>query len=256
MPASGPLSRCVLRRPQSHPYVCIWVLPASLHHLVLATQKLDGITGRGTSRGARYARQRMAAGDRWIDLLDPTLEELTARVPTTVHSSALEQLLKPAQHADEPRPKLESHGNYVFGVFLVAVALKEEDEVYYQEVDLVMTREAVVTVRKTPDGGKEPYDPEPAKAGCRARGCRQPDRVRGRGGVHARGRAQLRRRVRQAPPRGRGLGAFQGPRRRRPRLPPGEGRERPERRDEEADRDRLDPPAADADRRAVRPELR
>jgi magnesium transporter len=109
----------------------------------------------------------MAAGDRWIDLLDPTLEELTARVPTTVHPSALEQLLAPSEHADEPRPKLESHGNYVFGVFLVAVALKENDEVYYQEVDLVMTREVLVTVRKTPEGGKQPYDPEPAKAACR-----------------------------------------------------------------------------------------
>jgi magnesium transporter len=109
----------------------------------------------------------MAAGDRWIDLLDPTLEELTARVPTTVHSSALDQLLAPAQHADEPRPKLESHGNYVFGVLLVAVAVKGQDEVYYQEVDIVMTRDVLVTVRKTPEMGKEPYDTEPAKAACR-----------------------------------------------------------------------------------------
>jgi magnesium transporter len=109
----------------------------------------------------------MAAGDRWIDLLDPTLEELTARVPTTVHSSALEQLLAPAQHADEPRPKLESHGNYVFGVFLVAVAVEDQDDVYYQEVDVVMTREVLITVRKTPEGGKPPYDTAPAKEACR-----------------------------------------------------------------------------------------
>ena len=109
----------------------------------------------------------MAAGDRWIDLLDPTPEELSARVPTTIHSSAIEQLLAPAEHADEPRPKLESHGNYVFGVFLVAVALPELDEVYYQEVDLVLTRDVLVTVRKTPGGGQPPYDAEPAKAACR-----------------------------------------------------------------------------------------
>jgi magnesium transporter len=109
----------------------------------------------------------MAAGNRWIDLLDPTLDELKANVPPNVHSSALEQLLAPAQHDDEPRPKLETHGNYVFGVFLVAVAIKDEDDVYYQEVDLVMTREVLVTVRKTPEGNRQPYDTEPAKAACR-----------------------------------------------------------------------------------------
>jgi magnesium transporter len=109
----------------------------------------------------------MGAGDRWIDLLDPTLDELTARVSTSVHSSALEQLLAPTEHADEPRPKLESHGEYVFGVFLVAVAVPEREEIYYQEVDLVMTRDLLVTVRKTPEGGRPPYDPEPAKAACR-----------------------------------------------------------------------------------------
>jgi magnesium transporter len=109
----------------------------------------------------------MAAGDRWIDLLDPTLEELKASVPSTVHSSAIEQLVAPAEHADEPRPKLESHGEYVFGVFLVAVAVADEDEVYYQEVDIVMTREVLVTVRKTPQDGREPYDTGPAREACR-----------------------------------------------------------------------------------------
>ncbi len=109
----------------------------------------------------------MAAGDRWIDLLDPSLEELAAHVPASVHSSALEQLLAPAQHADEPRPKLESHGQYVFGVLLVAVAVPESDDVYYQEVDLVMARDLLVTVRKTPEGKRPPYDSGPARAACR-----------------------------------------------------------------------------------------
>ena len=109
----------------------------------------------------------MAAGDRWIDLLDPTLDELTAAVPSHVHASALEQLLAPAEHADDPRPKLESHGQYVFGILLVAVAIAENDEVYYQEVDIIMTRDVLVTVRKTPPGGRPPYDTEPAQAACR-----------------------------------------------------------------------------------------
>ena len=59
---------------------------------------------------------------------------------------------------DEPRPTLVGHGDYVFGVFLVAVAVPDEDSVYYQEIDLVLTRSCILTVRKTPDG-REPFDP-------------------------------------------------------------------------------------------------
>jgi magnesium transporter len=109
----------------------------------------------------------MSAGDRWIDLLDPSPAELAGRLPAEVHDRAVEQLLAPAQHADEPRPKLESHGDYVFGVFLVPVAVPAENAVFYQEVDLVMTRDRLVTVRKTPEGGRPPWDPGPAREACR-----------------------------------------------------------------------------------------
>jgi magnesium transporter len=109
----------------------------------------------------------MAAGDRWIDLLDPSREELEARLPAEIHDRALEQLLAPVQHADDPRPKLESHGDYVFGVLLIPVVVKEEDLVYYQEVDLVMTRDVLVTIRKSPDGGRAPWEPHEAQAACR-----------------------------------------------------------------------------------------
>jgi magnesium transporter len=105
-------------------------------------------------------------GEKWIDLLDPTLQELERHIPASVHDRALERLCAPAQHADEPRPKLESHGDYVFGVFLIAVIVRDEDLVYYQEIDLVMTRERVVTIRKTPEG-RAPYDPDEAMASCR-----------------------------------------------------------------------------------------
>jgi len=107
----------------------------------------------------------MAAGARWTDLLDPSPEELQAELPAAVHERALEQLLAPAQHDDEPRPKLEPHGDYVFGVLLVPTLA--EDEVFYQEIDLVITRDQIVTVRKTPEGGRPPWDPEPARASCR-----------------------------------------------------------------------------------------
>jgi magnesium transporter len=109
----------------------------------------------------------MAAGHRWIDLLDPSVETLKQQLPAVVHDRALEQLLAPAQHEDEPRPKLEAHGNYVFGVLLVPVLLTEEDVLVYQEVDLVITRDVLVTVRKTPEGGKPPWNPESARASCR-----------------------------------------------------------------------------------------
>jgi magnesium transporter len=104
---------------------------------------------------------------RWIDLLDPTAEELAAKLPREVHDRAIDQLLAPAQHEDEPRPKLESHGDYVFGIFLAPVVVAEEDVVFYQEIDLVLTRDVLVTVRKTPADGRPPWDPAPAQEACR-----------------------------------------------------------------------------------------
>jgi len=104
----------------------------------------------------------------WIDLLDPTREELDAKLPGDVHDRALEQLLKPAQHQDDPRPKLEAQGDYVFGIFLIPVVVRDEDLVYYQEVDIVMTREVLVTIRKTPSDGRPPWQPAAAQEACRA----------------------------------------------------------------------------------------
>jgi magnesium transporter len=109
----------------------------------------------------------MAAGARWIDLLDPSPDELKGRLPAAVHERALEQLLAPARHDDEPRPKLEPHGDYVFGVLLVPVLVAGEDEVFYQEIDLVVTRDVIVTVRKSPELGRSPWDPAKARTACR-----------------------------------------------------------------------------------------
>ena len=109
----------------------------------------------------------MAPGARWIDLLDPSPDELKAKLPAPVHERALEQLLAPAEHDDEPRPKLEPHGDYVFGVLLVPVLAPAQEEVFYQEVDLVVTRDVIVTVRKAPEGSRPPWDPAQAQASCR-----------------------------------------------------------------------------------------
>jgi magnesium transporter len=94
----------------------------------------------------------------WIDLLDPTPEELRAKAPQQLEETALEQLLAPPEHADDPRPTLQGHGDYVFGVLLVAVAVPDDDSVYYQEIDLVITHDTLLTVRKTPAEGKPACD--------------------------------------------------------------------------------------------------
>jgi magnesium transporter len=98
------------------------------------------------------------ADARWIDLLDPSKEELEQAMPHALHERALSRLVAPSIPEDEPRPTLEGHEGYVFGVFLVAVAVPDEDRIYYQEVDLVATNDLVVTVRKTPADGS-PFDP-------------------------------------------------------------------------------------------------
>jgi magnesium transporter len=101
----------------------------------------------------------------WVDLLDPNREELEKHLPKKLHESAIEQLLTPAEHDDEPRPTLHAHGDYVFGVFLVAVAVADEDRVFYQEIDIVLTADFLLTVRKTPPG-EEPYDIDRVRAIC------------------------------------------------------------------------------------------
>jgi len=94
----------------------------------------------------------------WIDLLDPTPEELRAKAPKRLEETALERLLAPPEHADDPRPTLQGHGDYVFGVLLIAVAVPEDDSVYYQEIDLVITHDTLLTVRKTPAAGRPACD--------------------------------------------------------------------------------------------------
>jgi Mg2+ and Co2+ transporter CorA len=96
-------------------------------------------------------------GARWLDLVDPTREELLATLPIQVDPEVVEALSARPGDGREPRPLLESHGAYVFGVLVAIHPLPHEDRASYQEVDLVATPGVVVTVRKTPGGG-EPFD--------------------------------------------------------------------------------------------------
>src|SRR5712691_8608511 len=105
----------------------------------------------------------------WIDLVDPDDSDLRKQMPKRLHARALDQLLEPARHEDEPRPTIEGHGDYVFGVFLVAVAVRDEDRIFYQEVDLVLTHDLVLTVRKTPPG-EAPFDTTAVHEACERAG--------------------------------------------------------------------------------------
>jgi magnesium transporter len=102
----------------------------------------------------------------WIDLVDPTPAALKEALPERVHATAMAALLAPHEHNDEPRPRIESHGDYVLGILLLPIEVANEDRLYYQEIDFVATHEVLLTVSKTPPG-EQPFDPAPAKEACR-----------------------------------------------------------------------------------------
>jgi magnesium transporter len=107
------------------------------------------------------------AGTAWIDLLDPSADDLRRHVKPDLRPEALEQLLQPAEvDGGDVRPRIATHGAYIFGVLLVAVAAKE-NRIFYQEVDFVLTQDRIVTVRKTPPG-HNPFDPAPIRDVCEA----------------------------------------------------------------------------------------
>ncbi len=111
----------------------------------------------------------MSVPARWIDLLDPSRAEVLAETPVRLHSRAIDRLVA-EDHADQdPRPTFEPHGDYVFGVLLAPVAIPDDDRVFYQEIDLVLTPEVTVTVRKTPPG-EQPFDLSALEQACDAHG--------------------------------------------------------------------------------------
>lgn len=104
---------------------------------------------------------------KWIDLLDPDEAELRKHAPF-LEAPALAELLRPGDPGGTTRPTLQGHGRYVFGILLLAVLDAERDLMYYQEIDLVLTRDSILTVRKTP-AGEEAYDPSEAREVCEAK---------------------------------------------------------------------------------------
>ena len=95
-----------------------------------------------------------------IDLLDPDRAALEQVLPAQIERDVIARLLAPIVLDDEPRPRIASRRTYVFGIFVVPLVISDENRVCFQEVDFILTRDVVVTVRKTlPDGG-QPF------AGC------------------------------------------------------------------------------------------
>ena len=95
---------------------------------------------------------------RWLDLVDPNRDELLSTLPGAVDPEVVEILAERPAEGRAPWPVLESHGAYVFGVLMAARPLPDEDRIAYQEVDLVATPGALVTVRKTSRQGDPPFD--------------------------------------------------------------------------------------------------
>jgi magnesium transporter len=103
----------------------------------------------------------MGDGTSWVDLLDPTAEEIEAAAGVRLDARELAMLVG----TGEPRPRFFGASDHALGAFVVPVAVKDEDRVYYQEVDIVLSRELALTVRRTPTDG-EPFDPTELKETC------------------------------------------------------------------------------------------
>ena len=91
----------------------------------------------------------MSGEPHWIDLCDPDEAALRAALPAGIHETAMARILEAARA--EPRPRLESQGDYVFGV-LAFPAVNGAGVVVFQEVDVIANLEVLITIRKTPVG--------------------------------------------------------------------------------------------------------
>jgi magnesium transporter len=94
---------------------------------------------------------------RWVDLVDPTPDEVLQALPVRVDPEVVEALVSRPDAGRVPRPLLEAHGSYAFGVF-VAMRPGDDGREEAQEIDLVATPQLLVTVRKTSEAGTA-FDP-------------------------------------------------------------------------------------------------
>ena len=93
----------------------------------------------------------------WRDLLDPSRDELVRALSIEIGRNEIETML--VKPVERPRPRLEAHGDYVFGVLVAMAPEREGDVLENREIDFVATADRLVTVRKTPTDGT-PWHPE------------------------------------------------------------------------------------------------
>jgi magnesium transporter len=89
---------------------------------------------------------------RWIDLVDPSTDEVSRALPAGVDPAVVELLAASPADGGRVRPLLESHGAYVLGIFLEALPEPQYDRITYREIDTVATPDLIVTVRKSSPG--------------------------------------------------------------------------------------------------------
>jgi magnesium transporter len=100
----------------------------------------------------------------WIDLLDPSAEELERVLPPGLHETDLAQLRAGGAAG---RPGLSAHDDHLVGVLIVPVVDGSSGDLFYQEIDVVLTAETLLTVRKTTPG-RQPYDSTSGRGGMRS----------------------------------------------------------------------------------------
>src|SRR6187397_977568 len=89
--------------------------------------------------------------ERWLDLVQPSRSEVEAALPSGADPDVLEALAASAVGGREPRPLIEDHGAYVFGVLVPIVTLEASST--HQEICFVATADRLLTVRKGTTNG-------------------------------------------------------------------------------------------------------
>jgi magnesium transporter len=97
---------------------------------------------------------------RWVDLLDPDVATVSDALPAPVGEATLARLAAPP--SERVRPSVVDLEVAVVATLVVPVVVRDEDALYLQEVDVVAAPDAVVTIRKTPEGS-HPFDPAGAR---------------------------------------------------------------------------------------------
>lgn len=111
-------------------------------------------------------------GSRWIDLVDPTREEIVAALHTPVSPDLVDRLAaRPAER--DARPGIDLRDSTVVVVLAVPEAEPALRDVRYLELDVLVSAEALVTVRKTDGDGRLAPPPDALVAAANELGPRE-----------------------------------------------------------------------------------